>query len=260
MTNDPNSFDKEMKDVDAGGTADTNPENLNQGTEGENTPNETNPTTEAVQDVDYRKKFAESAREAIRLRKENEALLKANEARGTTHSTEDAPKAESLYPGFEQLDTDAQKNLLVYTDAVTRKAKEEILKDPAINYGRRLYHENRFDSALAKVADKYPDIKNSRDDFKAKYFNPNNIPENIESILEDVAKMYLFDRAKDIGAKEEQAKQSRVDMQTSVAGDKTPHASRNLEDWKRMAQENPVQFAKLSKEYHSDLESGKLKE
>jgi hypothetical protein len=33
-----------------------------------------------------------------------------------------------------------------------------------------------------------------------------------------------------------------------------------LEDWARMAVENPQKFAQLSKEYNTDLESGKLKE
>jgi hypothetical protein len=135
-----------------------------------------------------------------------------------------------------------------------------VLKDPSIAEARAMANESRFERALSKVVEKYPELKESKDDFKSKYYNPNLVPSNIESILEDVAKMHLFDKAKDLGAKEEKARANRVDLEKSTGGDKTPHASRSLNDWLRMSRENPQQFASLSKEYQADLESGKLKE
>jgi hypothetical protein len=251
MNPDPNSFDAEIKDAQA------NPEAPTQGTEVE-TPTEPNPTLEAEPDVETPKgfvsglKFAESQREALRLLEENRRIRQELEAKGTE------PTADTLYPGFENLDEEAQKNLIAYTNAIARRAKDEILKDPAISHARTTYNETRFNEALAQTIEKYPELKDAKSDFKSKYYNPKLVPENIQDILSDVAKMYLFDQAKVIGAKEEKAKLERMDMERPTAGDKTPKSSRTLEDWSRMASENPHKFAQLSKEYQADLESGKI--
>jgi len=253
---DPNSFDKEIKD--AGNPA--NPATPPQGTVPE--PTGTKPNPEAGQDVDYKTKFAESSKEALRLLAENERLAKELAAKGNTPPTPQGAAAttESLYPGFEELDPEAQKNLIAYTDSITKRAKDEIYKDPAISFARSTYNENKWDKAFESVVSKYPELKNSKDEFKTKYFNPSNTPDNIENILGDVAKIYLFDKAKEIGAKEEQDRAGRIDMERASGGDKTPQPSRSLDDWRRMAQENPMKFASLSKEYKADLDAGKLRE
>lgn len=245
----PNSFDQEIKDAQA------NPNTQGQGTEPV-IPDE-KPTQEGEPVVDYQKKFAESSTEAIRLYKENEALRKALEAKAPV----EVPQSmDSMYPGFEQLDPDAQKNLIAYTNVVTKRATEEIYKNPAIAHSVKIYNENKFNTALESIASKYPELAKSKEDFKSKYFNANNVPDNIESILGDLAKAYLFDKAVEIGAEKERIKASRVDLARTTGGDKTPQTSRSLEDWARMAGEDPQKFAQLSKEYNADLESGKLKE
>ncbi|KKQ94895.1 MAG: hypothetical protein UT21_C0011G0003 [Candidatus Woesebacteria bacterium GW2011_GWA1_39_11b] len=70
--------------------------------------------------------------------------------------------------------------------------------------------------------------------------------------------MHLFDQAKSIGAKEESEKLSRMETERATGGDREPVSSRTLEDWARMGQENPAKFAKLSREYQKDLDSGKI--
>lgn len=246
MNQDPNSFDNEIMDAQA------NPEAQTQGTETETTVE--NPTEEAEPQIDYRNKFAESSKEALRLYEENKRLQEELEAKGT----EETPPANDLYPGFEELDPEAQANLIAYTDMVTRRAMENVYKDPAIAFAKRTYNETKFDKALAEVVSKYPNLVNSKDEFKNKYFNPNNTPDNIDVILEDMAKIHLFDKAKDIGVQEEQQKANRIDLERSTGGEKAPTSSRSLEDWHRMMQENPAKFAKLSKEYNADMASGKL--
>jgi hypothetical protein len=242
---DPNSFDQEIQNAQS-----ANSENPVEGTEPEKTG--VNPVQEAELDIDYRKKFAESAKEAQRLYEENKRLKESTLAKGTEQATEE------LYPGFDNLDEETQRNLAAYTETIARRAKEEILKDPAISHAKSAYNESKFNSAFLKTIEKYPELKDSANDFKAKYYNPNLVPENIDSILEDVAKMYLFDKAKDIGAREEKAKAERVDMERATGGDKTPQARRSLEDWQRMSTENPQKFASLSKEFNADMESGKI--
>jgi hypothetical protein len=165
---------------------------------------------------------------------------------------------ENLYPGFEQLDKEAQDNLINYTNIVTKRAKDEILKDPAIAFARNNYSETKWNNAFESVATKFPELKTDKENFKAKYFKAGNVPNNIENILEDIAKIHLFDKAKEIGAKEEKAKTDRIDTERSTGGDRTPKSVRSLEDWQRMANENPQKFASLSKEYNSDIESGKI--
>jgi hypothetical protein len=252
---DPNSFDKEIKDAQGG----ANPATPPQGTVPE--PTGTKPNPEAGQDIDYKTKFAESSKEALRLLDENKKLAAELAAKGNPPAPQGGAAAtESLYPGFEELDPEAQKNLISYTDAITKRTREEIYKDPAISFAVRNYNENKFDKAFESIVAKFPELKNSKDEFKTKYFNPSNTPDNIETILGDIAKIYLFDKAKEIGAKEEQDRAGRIDMERASGGDKTPQPSRSLDDWRRMAQENPVKFASLSKEYNADLAAGKLKE
>ena len=124
----------------------------------------------------------------------------------------------------------------------------------------KVYNEGKFNDALSNVIEKYPQLKESKEEFKAKYFKGDNVPDNIESLLEDLSKIYLFDKAKEIGASEEKERSNRLDTERAKGGDRTPQTARKLEDWQRMAQENPAKFAKLSKEYKKDVESGKLEE
>jgi len=249
MNQNPNSFDAEIVDAQS-----ANPEAPTEGTEAETTAEPTNPTEEAEPQIDYRNKFAESSKEALRLYEENKRLQAELEARGT----EETPPANDLYPGFEELDPEAQANLIAYTDMVSKRAIDSVYKDPAIAFARTTYNETKFDKALAEVVSKYPELANSKDEFKNKYFNASNTPDNIDVILEDMAKIHLFEKAKEIGAMEEKQKANRIDLERATGGEKAPTSSRSLEDWHRMMQENPAQFAKHSKEYNDDLASGKL--
>jgi len=211
---------------------------------------------EVAPEVDYKTKFSESAKEARRLYAENQELKSMS--RQTELQPEVADSMDSLYPGFENLGEDEQKNLVDYTNEITKRAKAEIYKDPAIAFAKASYNTKVWDDAFANVSTKYPELITSKDEFKSKYFHVNNVPANIESILEDVAKMHLFDQAKSIGAKEESEKLSRMETERATGGDREPVSSRTLEDWARMGQENPAKFAKLSREYQKDLDSGKI--
>ena len=254
----PNSLDQELKDGQ-----NPNPSNDNLGTEGKDTQN---PIDQAAQPIDYQKKFSESSSEALRLLAETKRLeaekaeleLRLSEKGNSPEVKPMDTVTESLYPGFEELDPEAQSNLLKFADVVSRKAQESFLKDPAIAFAKNKYNETIWDNAFAKVSEKYPDLVQSKDEFKTKYFKPNNVPSNIENILEDVSKIYLFDKAKDIGAREEKQKVDRIESERATGGDKTPKATRSLEDWQRMGQENPALFASKSKEFHEDLSSGRI--
>lgn len=220
--------------------------------------NSTNTSAENVESaIDYKTKFSESAREAQRLFEENKLLkeqqaLKDNVSQGASQTT------DNLYPGFEDLDEDAKNNLIAYTEAVKRGTLTEVYKDPAIAFARKQYNEQVWDSAFNRTVSQFPELAETKEEFKNKYFNVNNVPENIEAILLDIAKIHLFDKAKDIGAKETAERNGRVDTERTTAGKKDSQSKRSLEDWNRMAQENPAMFAQHSKEYQADLDSGKI--
>lgn len=248
MTNESNSFKDEVVDANA------NPQGIGQDQTVANA--EQVAPKEVAPEVDYKTKFSESAKEAQRLYAENQALR--SKERQVETQPDAAISMDSLYPGFENLGEDEQRNLVDYTNEITRRAKAEIYKDPAIAFAKSSYNTKVWDDAFANVSTKYPELVASKDEFKSKYFHVNNVPANIESILEDVAKMHLFDQAKSIGAKEESEKLNRMEMERTTGGDRTPTASRTLEDWARMGQENPAKFAKMASEYQKDLASGKI--
>lgn len=218
--------------------------------------------------VDYREKFINSAKGAQALLDDKKRLeaeiaqLKANPALGNLnrlpiHSTD----TEILYPGFENLDPEAQENLLKYTHAVTSKAEQQIMSRPAIAFAERTYNENKWDAAFAETVAQFPELAGAKGDFKAQYFSPKNpVPDNIGDILTTMAKSYLFDKARDIGAREGLDTAQRVQLEDPTGGDKTPTVHRSLADWQRLAQENPAKFAAMKQQYDIDVASGKLKE
>lgn len=210
--------------------------------------------------IDYKTKFSESSKEALRLLEENKRK-DAEIERLANLATEDEPNADdNLYPGFEDLELDAQENLKEYTRNVEKSVRDNIYKDPAIAFARQAYNEKKWNDAFDTISSTIPTLKDLKDEFKTKYFSPHNVPDNIENILQDVAKIYLFDKAKDIGAMEEQQRASRIETERNSGGDNSPTAGRSLADWQRMQQENPGKFAKESKSFFADLASGKLKE
>jgi len=227
----------------------------------ENTETTVNPVAPDTETIDYKEKFSSSSREAQRLLDEKKALeaeletLRNSKQDVATYSND----SDNLYPGFETLGEDEQRNLLAYTQSIEKKVRESVYKDPAIAYAKSSYNERQWDSAFEKVATQHPELKEASSEFKSKYFRADNVPSNIDAILGDLAKVYLFDKAKDIGAKQAMEQAGRIEIERASGGDNTPTASRSLEDWHQMAQSNPAKFAQLSKEYNSDIESGKLK-
>lgn len=225
----------------------------------------TNPTDPAENSVDYKKKFAESSKEALRLLEENKARdlalkekedeiarLKANG--GASYSN----NSDAMYPGYENLGEEEKKNVIAFTQSVKRDVLSEVQKDPANTFSRQLYNENVWNKAFEGVVSEFPELKDAKDDFKTKYFRPDNVPSNIGELMKDIAKVYLFDKAKDVGAREATERQNRVDAERANGGDKAPATERTAEDWAQIAK-NPSQFAKLSKEFNAALASGKLK-
>lgn len=262
---DPNS--NENKDKDA---LNANPETLTHGTEKEKT---SNPGTEGEQGIDYKEKFSQSTREAQRLLDEKKRLeaerdeaIRARmeaEARFTTpekdlNFDEVDSTTDEIVPGFNDLEPEQKESILRLSQGIAKRATSEVYKDPAIAFVKQTYNEKRFDDAFEALTQDFPQLKEAKAEFKSKYFDPKNVPNNIDKILPDVAKIFLFDKAKEIGAEEERQRQGRIDTERATAGDKSQPTSRTLEEWQQLQQRDPAKFARLSAQYNEDLKSGRL--
>ena len=198
-------------------------------------------------EIDYKTKFSESSKEALRLR--DETIRLANElelARKQSEQTQGATysnNSEQSIPGFEHMSEDEQKNLLAYTDFITTKTAERIYSDPVIAEAKKKYNESVWLNKFDEISDKYPDLKGYKDDFKNEFFNPDSNPSNLSEILERGAKVFLFDKSADIGAKKALEQAERIDIERSGGGDKAPTQERTSEDWERLRISNPVKFA-----------------
>lgn len=223
-----------------------------------------NPIAEAEPAIDYKHKFSESSKEALRLHEENkekERLLReAQEELERVRGGQGNTASEIVYPGFEELDPEAQQNLLKFTNTVKQQVRDEIYKDPSIAFARQSFNEKKWNDAFQTVAQKYPELNESKEEFKSKYFQPQNVPDNVADILADLAKVHLFDKARSLGAQEEKERSERIDIERVKGGTQAQPSGRTTDDWRRMAQENPAKFASLSKEFQADLESGRLTE
>lgn len=239
--NNPNSFDEEVQDATT-----ANPDESAERTEETETPE-----TPTAQGIDYEAKFKESAREAQRLYEENKRLQEQSNQKREEPITNPTEVSE-LFPGFEHLDEEAQRNLVAYTESVTKRTLENVYKDPDLQYVRTEAKEKRWSNTFEEVATELPDLKEYATDFRAKYYNPNVSAD--PAVIKELAKSYLYDKAKDIGANEERARADRVNLEDIGGGDKTPAtSSRTLEEWTRMAQEKPAQFASQSKQFNEDI-------
>jgi len=221
----------------------------------------------ANDDIDYKTKFSESSKEALRLLEEKKKAEAEVERLKALYSTKEPEKDPGTsygndtdgIPGFDQLGEEEQKNLLAYTNSIKKQTLNEVYKDPALAFAKQSFNEKQWGDAFEQVATQYPELRESRDEFKQKYFNPNNVPQNIADILKDLAKVHLFDKAQDLGAKRAMEQNDRIEIERAKGGDKTPTATRSIEDWNRLATENPAKFAQLSKQFDEDMASGKLK-
>lgn len=195
------------------------------------------------QEPDYKTKFTESQKEALRLRQE----LQAKEDEYSQRQTEQDDTEPNLYPGFENLSEAEQESLLAYTNSIKQRVSEDIYKDPAISYAQQTYANAKWNEEFEKVAEKYPELKESKAEFTSKY-KKDKIPDNIGQLMEDLAKIHLFEKSSDIGAKKALEQASRIDLERNNPTTEQPKVERTDEDLYKLAQENPAKFAALMRQ------------
>lgn len=166
-------------------------------------------------------------------------------------------------PNFDFLDEDQQKSLYGVFNHIKTKLTQEFSKDPGIQYGRRVVAEKTWDNAFEAVA-KNPlfgeELAKRKAEFKNKYYNPSNVPGNIEEILTDLAKGYLFEHAREIGRQDTVIEDGRLDLNRTHGGPKNGGSKMTIDDWELLQKKNPQEFARRSKEYNAQLKAGELTE
>ena len=247
---DPNSFSQDELNAST-----ANSTTLEEGTEQTATVQTESPAVA----IDYKTKFTHSSQEALRLKAEADQLrrekaeLEERLAQGTTITPS---YSDELYPNFNDLDEESRRNLVAYTENIKRNVQKDLYNDPAISFARETYNEKKWNDAFHDLTTEFPDVAANADEFKAKFFNKDNVPTNIGDILKDVAKIYLFDKAKEIGASEERSKAERLEIDVATGGDRVPAQQRSMEDWQRLANTNPAKFAQLQNEFNEDMKRG----
>lgn len=167
---------------------------------------------------------------------------------------------ESAIPNFELLDPDTQDHLRAIFGAMSAKLEKRLNSDPGVAFARQTFAEQQWERAFEAVAPKFgTDLTSRKADFKAKYYNGGSVPPNIESILAELAKGYLYDVAREHGAQEERDRAGRIDLERG-GGPKEPSSTMTVDDWERLRQTNPQAFAARAAEFRQAMNTGQLAE
>lgn len=251
-SNDPNGFDDITK---------TEGEVLTETTE---TPIQTRPKTyEEMTPEELKEKLRASSKGAQALldekkqweldRQDYEAKLAEKKANGGDNPT---------FEGYENLSSEEQENLQKYNKNIIQQAEQKIMSNPAMQKVVERENEAKWEEAYAKVAHAYPELNETKEAFKAKYFKPLNVPDNMDTLLTDFAKTHLFDRARDVAHREFEEKSKRIEDPGTPGGSGGVSAGaqpkRTLKEWQEIAK-NPSKFSRLSDEYKADEATGNLK-
>lgn len=200
------------------------------GTEGDETPQTTPKGDELPPEVDYKKKFSDSAREVQRLleedklRQEKIAELEAKLAE-TSENLADREFSQK-YPEWEMM-TETEKTLAKEIDSL----KKESLKAK---------EEKAWQNDFQKAKSKFPKLSGREDEFKEFCYK---YPKSIDA--ETLAKSFLF---------EEETPQPKKGLEKPTSGSKVPPKSGySLEDIKNLRESDFKTYIKL-------IRQGKIKE
>jgi hypothetical protein len=182
-----------------------------------------------------------------------------NAAAANAETLEDFEKS---IPNFELLDIDTQTNLRAIFTALENRVFSKLNNDPGVAFARQTFNEQKWEKAFNAIAPAFgEDLSKKKEDFKSKYFQPHNVPDNIEEILTQLAKSYLYDSAKEKGAEEARLQdQERVDLARGNGGPKSPQSGMSLDDWDHLRRTNPKEFARRAPEYNAAMAAGQLQE
>jgi hypothetical protein len=209
----------------------------------------------------FHKFAAKTAEEMKALRESQPPQPSKEELEAAAAKAETLEDFEKAIPNFDLLDADTQTNLRAIFRTMEARVVSMLNKDPGVALARQTFNGQKWDDAFNRIAPMFgEDLTKEKENFKSKYFQPNNVPDNIEEILTQLAKSYLFDTARERGASEEREKQARIDLERGGGGPKAPQSGMSIDDWEHLRKTNPRAFAARSKEYNAQVAAGQLQE
>lgn len=168
---------------------------------------------------------------------------------------------EKNIPDFDLLDDSTQANLRAIFQAMDRRLQKNLDNDPGVKLARQTFAAQKWDESFNRIAPAFGTrLTEKREDFRARYFQANNVPDNIDEILTQLGKSYLYDQALEDGAAQERERNERIDPLRGTGGPKTPVSGMTIDDWERLRKTNPKAFAARSKEFDEQMASGQLDE
>jgi len=211
-------------------------------TEGDITP-ENIPGGEELppQGEDYKKKFGESTRENQRILSENARLtnekteLEAKLGKTLSNETPSESDLQNLYPDWDLM-SPTERTLLKRQVSLERSVGKLNI---ALGETTKEVH---FDREFDKIAGQYNSLEGKKQEFK--FYASQNPGANLEVL----AKSFLFEEAKTIGALEEKAK-VRKGLESGSGGQKTaPKQGLTDEEQAEIRKTDPKRYVKLIQE------------
>ena len=211
------------------------PQTPAEGTGQEGQPAET-PLEEGQPDSDKEKeelrtKFSASSKEALRLLEENKHLRAKLEGNISSEPPSDE-EAAKVVPDYDLL-SPAEQHL--QKEQIMLKRRLAKLGEVVHSQTTQLNHEKKFN----ELSVKYPSLKK---DVFVEFCNGREPTENM-------AKAFLFDQAKELGAREEAEKRARQGLESGSGGERKP-APKGLTDEEKeeMRVKDPVRYGRLIRE------------
>ena len=208
------------------------PETLSEGTGQEGTPAETiDEGAELSPEIKIKgleQKFSASSKEALRLLKENKQLKAKLESNSSGEPPSDV-EAARIVPDYDLL-SPAEQHL--HKEQIMLKRQLAKLGEAVYSQASQLTSEKKIE----ELAQKFPSIK--KEDFR-------NFCDGQEP-SETLAKAFLFDQAKELGAKEEAEKRARKGLESGSGGErKIAPKGLTIEEREKMRVGEPVRYGQL---------------
>ena len=230
-----------------GGTEETpTPESISEGQEEKETPETpaegAESTPEAEEEAAYKKRYADSTREAQRLARENEQLkIQMTELANKPNIVIETPSDTELsqqVPDWDILSPTEQK---LMKEQVFLKRKLASLETSQTLTNKQLLWERDFSELTIKP--EFSVLKAKKQEFD--HFCSKNPYTSIDVL----ARSFLFDESRNLGAKEESVKLSRKGLEKGVGGTRTPtHTGLSDEEISKLADEKPLLYQKMIRE------------
>ena len=220
------------------------PESSPEGQEEKETPKETTPegegaTPDGGEEDTYKKRYADSTREAQRLARENEQLkAQMNELAQRPNLNIETPSDKELSESISDWDILSPAEQKLMKEQIFLKRKLSALEEKQSFTSQQLLWERDFSELLLRP--EFASLKEKKMEFEL-YCSKNRF-----TPIEISASAFLFKEAKTIGAKEEKAKLERKGLEKGSGGVKTPLSNEiTLEQEEYLRNNQPKEYERL---------------